>query len=137
MTGAPPAWLLSVLTVGLAAAVAVFAWLVYGAERYSWRPCAPAGPGCTALARKLGIDEAYERFTAQAGGPWWRCSPTGSSGAWTASIYAGDLVARLLAGRWRRFQNGLVRLYATGVLTGAVLLLAFLVSPRHQIAPPR
>ena len=47
---------------------------------------------------------------------------------------AGDLVARL-AGRWRRFQNGLVRSYAIGVLTSAVLLLAFLVFPRHQIAP--
>jgi NADH-quinone oxidoreductase subunit L len=32
-----------------------------------------------------------------------------------------------LAGRWRRFQNGLVRSYAVGVLAGAVLLLAFLV----------
>ena len=54
-------------------------------ERYSWRPCAPAGPGCTALARKLGIDEAYEVLTVRAAGLWRRCSPAGSSGAWTAS----------------------------------------------------
>jgi NADH-quinone oxidoreductase subunit L len=127
--GAPPTWLLATLTVGLAAVGAVFAWFVYGAQRFSWRALRARWAGLyQLLAGKLYVDEVYEFFTVTLGRAVSallavRVDRQGIDGA-VGGVGAGVVA---LAGRWRRLQNGLVRSYAVGVLAGAVLLLAFLV----------
>jgi NADH-quinone oxidoreductase subunit L len=126
--GAPPGWLLSVLTVGLAVVAAAFAWSVYGAERFSWKALRARWAGLyLALAEKLHVDEAYEWLTVRVGGKLADLLAGPVERGLDGTVTGVGTGIGILAGRWRRLQNGLVRSYAVGVLAGAVLLLAFLI----------
>jgi NADH-quinone oxidoreductase subunit L len=122
------AFALSAVATGVAAAGAVVAWLLYGRRvdwlavrrRYAgaWRP----------LAERLYVDQLYEFFTVNLGRALaaFLARNVDQRGIDGAVNGVAELVGDG-ARRGRRFQSGLVRSYALGVLGGAVLIVAFLV----------
>jgi NADH-quinone oxidoreductase subunit L len=81
------------------------------------------------LANKLYIDEIYEFFTVTLGralAAFLAVNVDQRTIDGAVNGAAGAIGA--VASRSRRLQTGLVRTYAVGVLGGAVLIVAFLVS---------
>jgi len=122
------AFWLSAVATGVAAAGAIVAWLLYG-RRFDWLALRRRYAGAwRALADRLYVDQAYEFFTVTLGGAF---------AAFLARTVdqrvidgAVNGVAELVGGAarsGRRLQSGLVRNYALAVLSGAVLIVAFLV----------
>jgi NADH-quinone oxidoreductase subunit L len=122
------AFLLSAVATLIAASGALVAWLLY-IRPFDWLALRRRWAGAwRPLADKLYVDQVYEFFTVTLGGAF-------------AAFLARTVDQRVIDGAvngvaelvgdgarsGRRFQSGLVRSYALGVLGGAVLIVAFLV----------
>ena len=107
-----------------AAAGAVIAWLLY-IRPFDWLALR-RWARLAALAERC-VDQAYEFFTVNLGGPAaFLARNVDQRGIDGAVNGVAELVGNA-ARSGRRLQSGLVRSYALGVLGGAVLIVAFLV----------
>jgi NADH-quinone oxidoreductase subunit L len=122
--------LLAAIAVGVAAVGVLAAWRVYLSRRVDWLALrARYAAAWRLLANKLYIDEIYEFFTVTLGralAAFLAVNVDQRTIDGAVNGAAGAIGA--VASRSRRLQTGLVRTYAVGVLGGAVLIVAFLVS---------
>jgi NADH-quinone oxidoreductase subunit L len=122
------ALLLSVVVTLVAGVGLAIAWWVYLSGRLDWLTLRRRQAGAwKALANALYVNQAYELVTVHGGRALAAMADWVDRRVIDGAVDGLATAVGVLANRGRRLQTGLVRTYAVGVLSGAVLIVAVLV----------